>query len=45
MNDKTIRLTVHLSIHEGGLAEFERTAQEMSTRCQDEPGALATLGS
>jgi quinol monooxygenase YgiN len=41
MNDKTVQLTVHLSIHEGSLAEFERTAQAMCVRCQDEPGTLA----
>jgi quinol monooxygenase YgiN len=41
MNDKTVQLTVHLSIHEGSFAEFERTAQAMCVRCQDEPGTLA----
>jgi len=32
---------MHLSIHEGRIAEFERTARTMCVRCQDETGALA----
>ena len=41
MNNKTVQLTVHLSIHEGKLADFERTAQAMSAGSQNEPGTLA----
>jgi len=41
MTDQTVQYTVHFSIPEGKLAEFERTAQAMCVRCQDEPGTLA----
>jgi quinol monooxygenase YgiN len=41
MNDETVQLTVHLSIHEGKHADFERTAEAMCVRCRDEPGTLA----
>ena len=41
MNDKTVQLTVHFSIHEGKLAEFERTAEAMCAACRDEVGTLA----
>jgi len=41
MNNKTVQLTVHLSIHEGKLADFEHTAELMCVRCLEEPGTLA----
>ena len=41
MNDKTLQLTIHLSIHEGKLAEFERTVQAMCAGSGKEPGTLA----
>lgn len=40
MNDKMVQLTVHLSIHEGKLADFERTAQAMCVGSQKESGTL-----
>ena len=41
MNDKTVELSVHFSIHEGRLADFERTAEAMCAACRDEAGTLA----
>jgi quinol monooxygenase YgiN len=40
MSKQTVRFAVDLSIHEGGLGEFESIARTMIAGTQNEPGAL-----